>query len=38
MSEGAKGKLLIPPDQAFGEKGPLADQTVIFEVELLKVL
>lgn len=38
MGEGAKWKLFVPPDLAFGERGPLADQTVIFEVELVKVL
>ena len=38
MQEGAKWRLFIPADLAFGEKGPLADQTVIFEVELLKIL
>ncbi|AMV73259.1 macrophage infectivity potentiator Mip [Desulfuromonas carbonis] len=38
MAEGAKWKLFVPPDLAFGERGPLADQTVIFEVKLVKVL
>jgi len=38
MREGAKWRLFVPADLAFGEHGPLADQTVIFEVELLKVL
>jgi FKBP-type peptidyl-prolyl cis-trans isomerase FklB len=37
MQEGAKWKLFLPPKLAFGDKGPLEDQTVIFEIELLKV-
>lgn len=37
MHEGDKWQLFIPADLAYGEKGPLADQTVIFEVELIAV-
>ena len=38
MKEGATWQLFIPADLAFGERGPMADQTVIFEVELLQVV
>lgn len=37
MKEGAKYELFIPPDLAYGKKGRMADQTLIFEVELLSV-
>lgn len=37
MQEGAKWRLFIPPDLAFGRKGPLADRTVIYDLELLSV-
>jgi FKBP-type peptidyl-prolyl cis-trans isomerase FklB len=37
MKEGAKWKLFIPSDLAFGERGPLADKVVIYEIELLSV-
>jgi FKBP-type peptidyl-prolyl cis-trans isomerase FklB len=37
MKEGDKWQLFIPADLAFGEHGPLADRTVIYEVELLSV-
>jgi FKBP-type peptidyl-prolyl cis-trans isomerase FklB len=37
MKEGEKWRLYIPPELAYGERGPLADRTLIFEVELLKV-
>ena len=37
MREGAKWELYVPPDLAFGSRGPLADQTVIYEIELLGV-
>ena len=37
MQEGAKWELYIPPDLAYGERGPVADETLIFEVELLGV-
>jgi len=38
MKEGAKWKLFLPPKLAFGDKGPLEDQTVIYEIELLQVM
>ncbi len=37
MKEGAKWQLFIPPELAYGKRGPLADRTLIFEVELLSV-
>lgn len=37
MQEGAKWELYIPYNLAFGELGPLEGNTVIFEVELLKI-
>ncbi len=37
MREGAKWELYIPPELAFGRRGPLADQTLIYEIELLGV-
>lgn len=37
MKEGAKWQLFIPPDLAYGERGTLADKTLIFEVELISV-
>lgn len=37
MHEGDKWQLFVPADLAYGEKGPMADQAVIFEIELLKV-
>lgn len=37
MQEGAKWELYIPYNLAFGELGPLEGNTVIYEVELLKV-
>lgn len=37
MHEGAKWELYIPPDLAYGARGPVADETLIFEVELLAV-
>ncbi|HSO19708.1 MAG TPA: FKBP-type peptidyl-prolyl cis-trans isomerase [Desulfosarcina sp.] len=29
--------LYVPPDLAYGERGPLAGKTLIFEVELISV-
>jgi FKBP-type peptidyl-prolyl cis-trans isomerase FklB len=37
MKEGARLQLFIPPDLAYGERGTLADKTLIFEVELISV-
>ncbi len=37
MQEGAKFQLAIPPALAYADKGPLANQVLIFDVELLKV-
>ncbi len=37
MKQGAKWQLFIPANLAYGEQGPLAGQTLIFEVELLDV-
>jgi len=35
MKEGAQWQLFIPPDLAYGDRGPLAGQTLIFDVELI---
>jgi len=37
MKEGGKAELFIPPNLAYGSRGPLADQTPIFDVELISV-
>ena len=37
MKEGGKCEFYIPLDLAYGKRGPLAFQTLIFEVELLEV-
>ena len=37
MKEGDRWLLFIPPDLAFGERGPLADRTVIYDIELVAV-
>jgi len=37
MKEGATWELVIPSNLAFGERGPLEGNTVIYEVELLAV-
>ncbi len=37
MQEGAKWQLFIPHRLAYGEKGPLREKTLIFDVELLSV-
>jgi FKBP-type peptidyl-prolyl cis-trans isomerase FklB len=37
MRVGARWELYLPPEFAFGRRGPLADQTVIYEIELLGV-
>lgn len=37
MQPGAKWEIYVPPEMAYGRHGPLAHQTVIFEIELLSV-
>ena len=37
MKEGAKWQLFIPPYLAYGERGPLADETLIFDLELIAI-
>jgi FKBP-type peptidyl-prolyl cis-trans isomerase FklB len=37
MQEGGKSQLVIPPSLAYGDKGELAGQVLVFEVELIKV-
>jgi len=37
MKEGAQYQLAIPPALAYGDRGPLAGQVLLFDVELLKV-
>jgi len=37
VREGGKIKLFIPPGLAYGQHGPLAGRTLVFEVELLSV-
>jgi FKBP-type peptidyl-prolyl cis-trans isomerase FklB len=37
MKEGAKWQLFIPADLAYGERGPLADRAIIYELELIAV-
>lgn len=37
MSPGAKWEIVLPPELAYGRKGPLAHQTIILEVELLSI-
>jgi FKBP-type peptidyl-prolyl cis-trans isomerase FklB len=36
MKEGAKYQLFIPPSLAYGNRGPMANRLLIFDVELLK--
>ncbi len=38
MKEGGNYELYVPLDLAYGKRGPLAFQTLIFEVELLEVV
>lgn len=38
MKVGAKWQLFIPHKLAYGEKGPLRDKTLIFDVELLSIV
>ena len=37
MKEGAKYEFYIPPELAYGDQGRLANQTLIFEVDLISV-
>lgn len=37
MQEGAKYQFFIPPSLAYGERGRLAHETLIFEVELISI-
>jgi len=37
MQEGGKSQLVIPPALAYGDKGELAGQVLIFEIELISV-
>lgn len=37
MQEGGKYELVIPPALAYADKGPLANQVLVFQVELLNV-
>jgi FKBP-type peptidyl-prolyl cis-trans isomerase FklB len=37
MREGDRWQLFIPADLAFARRGPLADRTVIYEVELISI-
>lgn len=37
MKEGGKAQLVIPPELAYGDRGPLANQTLIFDLELISV-
>jgi FKBP-type peptidyl-prolyl cis-trans isomerase FklB len=37
MREGARWQLFLPADLAFGKRGPLADRTVIYEIELVAI-
>ena len=37
MKEGGKAQLVIPPELAYRDRGQLADRTLIFEVDLIKV-
>jgi FKBP-type peptidyl-prolyl cis-trans isomerase FklB len=37
MKEGSQWQLVIPSELAYGDRGPLAGQVLIFDVELLGV-
>ncbi|HAJ91098.1 MAG TPA: hypothetical protein DCO71_00490 [Gammaproteobacteria bacterium] len=37
MKEGGKSQLFVPPELAYGKRGPLAHRTLVFEVELISV-
>ena len=38
MKEGDHWKIFVPADLAYGERGPLADRTVSFDIELISVV
>jgi FKBP-type peptidyl-prolyl cis-trans isomerase FklB len=38
MPEGSRWRVFIPPGLAFGRRGPLADHTVIYDLDLIAVL
>jgi len=38
MPEGSRWEIFLPPDLAFGRRGALQDQTVVYDLELLAVL
>lgn len=38
MKTGSRFELFLPPSLAFGEKGPLADRTIVFDLELLEIV
>lgn len=38
MKTGGHWELFLPPALAFGEKGPLADRTIVFDLELLEIV
>jgi FKBP-type peptidyl-prolyl cis-trans isomerase len=37
VKEGGKIKLFVPPELAYGDRGPMAHRTLIFDVELISV-
>jgi FKBP-type peptidyl-prolyl cis-trans isomerase FklB len=37
MSEGAVWEIVVPPELAYRNRGPLADQTLVFKIELLEI-
>jgi FKBP-type peptidyl-prolyl cis-trans isomerase FklB len=37
MREGARWRFFLPADLAFGRRGPLADRTVIYDIELVSI-
>jgi FKBP-type peptidyl-prolyl cis-trans isomerase FklB len=38
MPAGSRWEIFIPPDLAFGRRGPLQDHTVVYDLELIEVL
>jgi FKBP-type peptidyl-prolyl cis-trans isomerase FklB len=37
MKEGAKWNLFVPADLAYGERGPVGERAVIFDIELVSI-